>query len=370
MKSESDNSPQAKASGQAAPFVTSADRVVVVLGAGASISEMAITNASPLPPTDRHFLAIAKECATAKYTKMEDAFDAVWNGDEPWPIQHQRMESLFSSAFLRVQQTSGTSKEGKNARALYDSLVEMLRDTLSDTTRNAIPVQHKEFLRTIAGCRPASLDIVSFNYDVLGDRGLLDGARENHWNWSHRDGYGFRPHTQSRPNTPSSYRLLKLHGSMNWYIPTPGRTRADVYAKNTPVYVPNPPTKPSTPAWQRRQHRLGHSNKAVFPLMVPPVFEKGHQIVGVLRDVWKQASEALSSATIVFVWGYSLPITDYHAEILFAQSARRAKFTLIAINPDREALGRVTDVCGHAWNRWYFDIQHLLGSVPRKTSSR
>jgi hypothetical protein len=363
MESETDTSPQAEEDGQTAPFVTPEDRVVVVLGAGASISEMATTAATPLLPTDANFLATAKECASAKYRAMKSAFDAVWKGDEPWPIQHQRMESLFSSAFLRVQQTSGRSKDGRAARSLYDSLVEMLRETLSDTTGKARPVQHMEFLRTIAGCSPKSLDIVSFKYDVLGDRGLLDGARANQWDWSHSDGYGLQPKNQSRPKGKSSYRLLKLHGSMDWYIPTPGRARADVYAKTIPVYVPNPATNPSTPAWQRRQHRLGHSSNTIFPLMVPPVFEKGHQIVGVLRDVWEQAAEALSRATIVFIWGYSLPVTDYHAEILFAQSARRAKFTLIAINPDREALGRVTDVCGHAWNRWYFDIQHLLNEV-------
>jgi NAD-dependent SIR2 family protein deacetylase len=342
------------------PFVSEHDKVVVVLGAGASISEMLTTEQHPLPPTDANFLEIARDCANAKYEEMEAAFHELWNGNEPWPLKYQKMEALFSSAYLRVQQSSGTSKEGRAARRLYDSLVEMLRDTLSDTTGKARPHQHLQFLSSIANRNPKSLQIVSFNYDVLADRALLEGARQGVWNWSHTDGYGFKPTNQPTPRAESDLKLLKLHGSMNWYIPTPGRTRANVYVKKTPVYVPNPASNPEAVAWQRRQHHHGHSNRPIFPLMVPPVFEKGNQIVGVLQNVWSQASKVLREASIVYVWGYSLPQTDYHAEVLFAQNARRARHHLVAINPDRTSLGRVTDVCGHTWNRWYFEMRHLI----------
>lgn len=342
------------------PFISNEDHVVLVLGAGASISEMAQTQQSPLPPTDANFLDIARNCASAKYNEMEEAFHSVWNGNEPWPLKYQRMEALFSSAFLRVQQTTGTSKEGKAARLLYDRLVEMLRDTLSDTTGKARPTQHLSLLSALIDATPSSLTIISFNYDVLADRALLRGARNGLWNWAHSDGYGFKPNQQPNPKQPSTVRLLKLHGSMNWYIPTPGRSRASVYAKNTPIYIPKPAANQHAAAWQRRQHRLGHGKRRVFPLMVPPVFEKGTQIHGVLQEVWEQANVALGRATMVYVWGYSLPPTDYHAEMLFAQCARRAKHTLITINPDRSALSRVTDVCGHSWNRWYFYLDHLL----------
>lgn len=190
------------------------------------------------------------------------------------------------------------------------------------------------------------------------------GSREGHWRWSHTDGYGFIPDNQSTPKTKSELHLLKLHGSMNWYVPTPGRTRANAYAIKAPVHVPKPAANSTAPAWQRRQHYLGHSSKRIFPLLVPPVFEKGTQIIGVLQSIWDRANAALRDATIVFVWGYSLPPTDYHAELLFAQCARKAKHRLVAINPSREALARVTEVCGHTWNRWYFKMEHLEGQMP------
>ena len=346
------------------PFVTENDRVVVVLGAGASISEMLKIKQKLLPPTDANFLEIARQCANAKYEQMESAFDELWKGDEPWPLKYQRMEALFSSAYLRVQQTSGNSQGGRAARLLYDSLVEMLRDTLSDTTGKAKPTQHLQFLKSIADRNPKKLSVLSFNYDVLADRALLEGPRAGLWRWSHTDGYGFTPKSQSVPKERSTLTLLKLHGSMNWYIPTPGRTRANVYAKHTPVYVPQPARNSKAPAWQRRRSYLGHSANRVFPLLVPPVFEKGTQIIGVLQSVWNQASVALREATVVFVWAILLRRLSIMLKCCSHSAPGRREHRLIAINPSREALARATEVCGHTWNRWYFKMDHLERQSP------
>lgn len=342
------------------PFIVPTDRVVVVLGAGASISEMAAQKADSLPPTDANFLQRAEQCAPQLYLDMQEKFDLLWRGNEPRPLKYQRMEMLFSSAYLRVTQTKGTTKEGRAARDLYDALVILLRETLSRTTAKANPEQHLELFRRVAAQSPQDTAILSFNYDVLADRALLKGARSDDWSWTHADGYGFQPENQPCPKKPSRVKLLKLHGSMNWYIPTPGRTRAVAYRADAKVYVPNPPTQHSSPAWKNKQQTLGHSKTSVFPLLVPPVFEKGAQIIGALQSVWDQAAEALRRATVVIVWGYSLPMTDYHAEVLFAQTARKAKYRLFVLNPDRAALAHVTDVCGHAWNRWYFKAEHFL----------
>lgn len=345
-----------------------ADRVVLVLGAGASISEMQEGKARTLPPTDADFLRRAYDCVPDLYADLQQAFNRVWAGAEPYPLKHQRMEQLFSSCFLKVLQTSGSSRNGRAARILYDTLVELLRDTLSVTTNRSASTQHLALLKSLHNANPRSINVVSFNYDVLADRALLAGSRAGHWRWSHADGYGFRPANQRLPRAQSEIQLLKLHGSMNWYVPTPGRTRASAYNENAPIYVPNPGASSTSPPWQRRQHTLGHSAVRVFPLLVPPVFEKGSQINGVLQQVWNQAHALLREATLVIVWGYSLPTTDYHAEVLFAQSARRARFRLMVINPDRAALGRVTGVAGHTWSRWFFKAKHFFDLMEGRKS--
>lgn len=345
--------------------ITGADRVVVVLGAGASISEMRSGGADCQPPTDIDFLQQVKERAPQQYRKLQNDFDLVWQGSEPYPLQHQRMEQVFSSAFLKVLQTSGNSIKGKAARALMDDLIVCLRDTLTDTTNKAKPDQHLGLLSRIWNRSPLSLDVISLNYDLLADRALLHGNRTGLWNWDFRSGYGFLPEHHSKPSTVNDLHLHKLHGSMNWYIPIPGKTRTTPYGKQGAVYIPRPARSKKAAAWQRRQQSRGHTKNKNFPLMVPPVFEKGTQINGVLEAVWKNADRALRGATKVIIWGYSLPQTDYHSEVLFAGTARKARYRVLAINPDRAALGRVTGVCGHHWNRWFFDVTHLMDVLPK-----
>lgn len=346
-------------------LIEPSDRVVVVLGAGATVSEMLHpTPPSVPPPCDGNFLQIAEACCPGQAKALRSAFDRLWQDGAAYPIHHQRMEQLFAGTFLRVAQTRGTTTDGRAARELYDELVLLLRDTLYETTQKAAPAQHLELFRKIVACQPASLDFVTFNYDCLADRALRQGNSQRLWSWSHQDGYGFVPSNQHAATTKSSSLILKLHGSMNWYIPLPGKKRRTAYDPSAAIYVPNPPTRLDAPAWHRRQRVLGHKkNRRVFPLMIPPIFDKATSISGKLGEVWETAQSKLDNATIVIVWGYSLPATDYHAEMLFAQGARRSHSRLIVVNPDKAALGRVTEVCGHRWTRWFFRIQHLFDAL-------
>jgi len=342
---------------EAAP-ITKDDGVVLVLGAGAIISDMMAAGSTPLPPTDGNFLTCAQECLPGAVRQLRSAFEKVWKGSEPYPMKIQRMEQLFASAYLRVQQTKGNSAEGIAANALYDKLVVLLRNTLYETTNDGQSSEHRRVMRAILDLKPQSLNVISFNYDLVVDRALRKLNEDGLLRWSHRDGYGFRPANQTVPPVRSDVKLLKLHGSMNWYIEMPGAKRESAYDPNAPIFVPNPGISKTAVAWQRRQRTLGHSDRRIFPLMIPPVYEKGERISGKLGQIWEQTLEVLREASVVIVWGYSLPITDYHAEYLFAQTARRARFRLMVVNPDVAALSRVHYVCGHTWGRWFFRIGH------------
>lgn len=353
------------------PILERGERVVLVLGAGATISEMSQPRAPAiLPPSDINFLATARRCRKSQVETLEEVFQRLWQGGEAYPLNHQRMEQLFASTFLKVAQTKATTILGRTARELYDELVLLLRDTLYETTRKALPGEHLGILRRIVAREPASLDIISFNYDCIADRAMRLGDQQDLWHWSHKDGYGFQPSNQSKPSIASTSLLLKLHGSMNWYIPIPRARRRTNYDAKAPIYVPNAPTRPDALAWHRRQRLMGHrADRRVFPLLIPPVFEKATQISGKLGSVWELAQEKLDRATSVIIWGYSLPATDYHAEMLFAQGARRARPRLLVANLDKSALGRVTEVCGHQWSRWFFRAYHLSQALDAEDSA-
>ena len=146
------------------PLLREDEKVVLVLGAGASISEMAAHNSDvPLPPTDANFLERARECRPNNYKQVEILYNQLWKEIPPYPLKYQRMEQVFSSVYLNVLQISGTSKQGKLARNLFNKPVELLRDTLSDCSGKADSDQHLRLLNGIKQSKPRSLDILSFN---------------------------------------------------------------------------------------------------------------------------------------------------------------------------------------------------------------
>ncbi|MDO8479649.1 MAG: SIR2 family protein [Candidatus Rokubacteria bacterium] len=65
--------------------------------------------------------------------------------------------------------------------------------------------------------------VITFNYDLLVEQHL---TRERPADWSYLTGYGFRPTSEKcdlrfagdAPNHPSTFKVLKLHGSSNWHF--------------------------------------------------------------------------------------------------------------------------------------------------------
>ena len=346
------------------PLLGKSERIVVVLGNGASISEMKASAVDACPPTDFDFLSVAEKHQGAKYRAFVTKFNEIWGDNAPYPLDGQRMEQVFAVTYFLKQQNRGRTAKARDAAKLYELLVLLLRETLYSTTNLAEPAQHIELFRALLSKSPKSLDVVSFNYDVLVDRALLQLARSKELRWTRKDGYGFKPDGAGVPKQKSSCELLKLHGSMNWYIPISGKTKSADFNPKAKIYIPTPARGAKSAAWQNRQSCRGRDKeKKIFPLMVPPVFEKGLHIHGTLNTVWTRAINALSKADLVIVWGYSMPPTDYHSEITFAQAARSSKSRLIVVNPSRDALARITDVCGHRWSRWFFYAEHLFDSL-------
>lgn len=385
------------------------DRVVLVLGNGASISEMqrqsledalpdriaqAVADAGhplrtqeqnrvrrvleeerpgPFPPSDASFLQALRRDNRASYNRLRGMYRNAWAGSEPFRFDRQRMEQLFNAAYLRSEQTDPQTEEGQTARKLYDEVILVLRNTVNQTTKCARPQQHEEILNRLLKAQCARVSLASFNYDALMDRALLFANKSGATNWTYRDGYGFTPDGLAVPPMASEIQVWKLHGSINWYIPQEDATRATAFNPDADIYIPAPPkdVRADRCCWSKRETIKGRdTNQSVFPLMVPPVAEKTRHIHGVLSDLWSNTLEALSEATLVIVWGYSFPELDHHAAMMFSAAARRSKFNLIYINPDNAAFTRATDLCGHAWTRWFFNIQDFLAFVDNGWQGR
>jgi hypothetical protein len=291
-------------------------RTVFVLGAGATrgaIGHVVVNRKRLKPPLNGDFFRVAKTFVNAhpessglrsRYTnlraalkdefklkgdpQMEEAFSLLYvskdfpgvfgsgRGRRPRPGTRKEIRDFLTISFGVLAALDGT----KASAALYDRLAESL------------------------GPRDV---IISLNYDTTLDSALVRVG------WDPRSGYGLMggegkvkwhiPKASFSPHM-SGVRLLKLHGSVNWFVRGSYGRLSRVF-DNKPAII----TKP------RRNERAGHIRQ-----IVPPIFGKffGHKHWGKL---WLQAFRALCEADMVVVVGCSLIHTDFHLRALVQRAA-------------------------------------------------
>ncbi len=134
-----------------------------------------------------------------------------------------------------------------------------------------------------------------------------------------------------------AFRLLKLHGSINWYAQESENARGieQVY------YVPVDSASPATDAGPARE-QLGINRADLVPLIIPPVADKGgYYDSQMVRAQWRAFADALDAAGEVVFIGYSLPQSDLTMRLFLRTrrwAGRTARLVDCAQGPDARAL--------------------------------
>jgi hypothetical protein len=169
---------------------------------------------------------------------------------------------------------------------------------------------------------------VEFDYVQLHRAGTIDIA----------DGREFY-----RKNGLYSPPLLKLHGSLNWFIYSgamivkgadalrkadrAGKTIIHDYYYNSPL----PP-----------QDNLEY----LAPLIITPVLNKPGLRHPLISKVWDGARRELGACQKLVIIGYSFPTTDFHVRRLFREVfADHSLDELIVVNPDSGVSHLAKDLC-------------------------
>jgi hypothetical protein len=137
-----------------------------------------------------------------------------------------------------------------------------------------------------------------------------------------------RPSGARPKQPPPSFRLLKVHGSTNWFYS--GRESAH----GEPIYfVPPAPTRESDAA-ERREHTFRMSAVAdKYPYLVPPVYDKSALLTHeTIRALWFEAGDAVRAAKRIICMGYSLPESDLTMKH-FLRTTCRPGSELIIVDP-------------------------------------
>jgi hypothetical protein len=132
------------------------------------------------------------------------------------------IEAIHSEIAARLAEVTRDPKSFE--RLLYSKayiqLIFLFATTLNEIANGPVSRSHVDLARFLDP-RDA---IVTFNWDTLMERALAETGR-----WTVDDGYGVKPHSVFRDGwtkpdertPPSSPRIIKLHGSVNWLTAHP-----------------------------------------------------------------------------------------------------------------------------------------------------
>ncbi len=159
---------------------------------------------------------------------------------------------------------------------------------------------------------------ISVNYDIIADNAMVG--------WAERNGelafpdYGTEVSTVTYSQFPKVGRLLKLHGSLNWYY-CPGCNHLYVgvaesgkfYKVLEELYVEDP----LEPRYSCQGSNCKDCGQNVAPILITPTHQRDYQNPRI-ADVWQQAEQMLAHSDRVVFVGYSLPREDNYVMSLFS----------------------------------------------------
>ncbi|MCU6480615.1 SIR2 family protein [Arthrobacter sp. A2-55] len=201
-------------------------------------------------------------------------------------------------------------------------IAEVLDERVDSALSQPLPVWLGELL-SLWHLRKSN--VLTFNYDTLVESAfesmrLWDWRAETFFQWGSLINYS-PPGNAGRSIGEAngivaphpSFRLWKLHGSLNWHWVPDDPTGATVVRGrlpglfDAPVRVTSDEFHWSVPGRER--------------FIVPPAaLKSGYYTSPVIREVWSRAYSALRSAKVITLMGYSLPATDLSASGMLAEA--------------------------------------------------
>lgn len=191
---------------------------------------------------------------------------------------------------------------------LQRALERMIFNTIELGVRDGSNQNYYQLLVTQLVRSSKRVCLVSFNYDFLLDRALMDGTRLGANTWSY--GVSFHAGTDDFPSyrdvTDPAVFLLKLHGSLNWrQCRTCCSLRLHAYNTYDNIF---------RQTWPPCRACSGSSTR-FEPVLVAPTPMK--HFPSSLERAWKTAANCLEKTERLTVIGYSFPGLDRKSRMLF-----------------------------------------------------
>ncbi|MEE9613709.1 MAG: hypothetical protein V3W31_01995 [Thermodesulfobacteriota bacterium] len=337
-------------------------KYLVIVGAGATLSDAARLPAKKQPPLDRGFFTSASRSNHTEFAVVRRYLLNTYDFD-PLDPERDRLEAVMAIIYADIHNPDLES----SAIPAFRSLIRLFNRRIAETTNPLYPTNQSKLYRIICralddGYSPEEICIITFNQDIQIER-VLDSINRTRRADRHGGVFNFPlcytapvaerpfiapPETANRfprgGNLSEKIRVLKLHGSLNWFSKHNSR---DV-PKNTILssardYFITPRTT-LLPDLMIRSRRTMYT----FPLVVPPVTHKAGILHEDIHPLWTKATAALKNAEKLVVFGYSCPEMDFESANLIRRAIRQNKKLqyFSVIDPDPQVFQRYVYLTG------------------------
>ncbi len=254
-----------------------------------------------------------------------------------------------------------SESENLRNKALFLELTQSIKKVLSEKTDDALsqcPECPPWLQRLMQWCHERRASIITLNYDTLLESAVLSITIGKDNNGKDRyiqlDDIYPVPMTNAGSrrgdiywsgSVKDSFKLFKLHGSINWYYSGASEATGETIYYHFVRVWGNPKNDDNLPETERRFI----SDKV--PLIVPPVMEKvsyfRHETI---RTVWGLAGLAIRSASRIICIGCSLPETDLSLRFFLEKNAPHSKVSLYIVNLDTNSPRHYKKLLGNSFN--------------------
>lgn len=316
-------------------------KVSLVIGAGATLSDVMNRSKSKRPPLDKGFFMNCRKDHSDEIILIDDYIKSHY-GISILNNEFDSLEGVMTKLYADIYDPMLQ----KTAIGNFRNLIKIFNNRIAETTNN-INITNQRYLYSIIsrflkdGVRPKNIKIITFNQDIQIEKTLekldetmsykkfgkifnfpycyeLDIERKNITSPTERTLEKFQVGNESGPK---GIRILKLHGSLNWYS-----THRSANFRPGALFNPNRPIRITTRKNINPNLSLvGRKKQYTFPIVVPPVTNKSSILHNKIRPIWNNAERYLKESDMLIIFGYSCPPTDFESLNLLQRSIRGRK---------------------------------------------
>jgi hypothetical protein len=225
------------------------------------------------------------------------------------------MEEAFSLLYVskdfpEIYVRRGRPREAGTRREIED----FLRLTFGILSAIETGVSHQNLYSQLVSHLQPQDTLLTLNYDTLLDSALIEAG------WDPAKGYGllggarkieWKRQKPALSPALAGVKLLKLHGSLNWYVRGSFEKLSRVFeAKPSKVVISARP----------RTNEIDGLVRQIVPPIYGKFFAHDHW-----RKLWSAAHEALVEAEALVVIGCSLVETDFHLTGMLSHAVKQRK---------------------------------------------